>query len=66
MHRVSDDGKTSRTERRRLEEIASIEGKLIVAKRAFPTSRQGAGGHVQRRPTAVGLLAGMPRPIGLP
>lgn len=32
MHRVSDGGKTSRAERRRLEEIARIKGKLIVAK----------------------------------
>ena len=32
MHRVSDGGKISRAERRRLEEIARIKGKLIVAK----------------------------------
>lgn len=32
MHRVSDGGKTSRAERRRLEEIACIKGKLIIAK----------------------------------
>lgn len=32
MHRVSDGGKQSRAERKRLEEIARIKGKLIVAK----------------------------------
>ncbi|NRF09341.1 helix-turn-helix domain-containing protein [Rhizobium pusense] len=32
MHRVSDGGKMSRAERLRLEEIARIKGKLIVAK----------------------------------
>ncbi|WP_320202432.1 helix-turn-helix domain-containing protein [Agrobacterium rosae] len=31
MHRVSDGGKQSRAERKRLEEIARIKGKLIVA-----------------------------------
>ncbi|MBD8686607.1 MULTISPECIES: helix-turn-helix domain-containing protein [unclassified Rhizobium] len=32
MHRVSDGGKQSRADRKRLEEIARIKGKLIVAR----------------------------------
>ena len=32
MHRVSDDGKVSLAERKRLEEIARIKGMLIIAK----------------------------------
>ncbi|NSZ08235.1 transcriptional regulator [Agrobacterium tumefaciens] len=32
MHRVSDDGKVTLAERRRLEEIARIKGMLIIAK----------------------------------
>ncbi len=32
MHRVSDGGKSSRAERKRLEEIARIKSKLLVAK----------------------------------